>query len=48
MTIAEVCLIIGNIHLAISLRDKPVTIRIMSLCYLVLGFISMGTDAVLK
>jgi len=42
MTKAEVYLIIGNIFLAISLRDKPVTISILSFCYLVSGFIFMG------
>jgi len=42
MTKAEVYLIIGNIFLAISLRDKPVTIVILSFCYLVLMVISMG------
>jgi len=42
MTKEEVYLIIGNIYLAISLRDKPVTIGILSFCYLVLVFISMG------
>lgn len=35
-------LIIANIYLAISLRDKPVTISILSLCYFVLCAISMG------
>ena len=42
MTKADVYLIIGNIFLAISIRDKPVTISILSFCYLVLGFISRG------
>ena len=42
MTKEEVYLIIGNIYLAISLRDKPVTIVILSFCYLVLMVISMG------
>lgn len=35
-------LIIANIYLAISLRDKPVTTSILSLCYFVLCAISMG------
>jgi len=42
MTKAWFYLIIANIYLAISLRDKPVTISILSLCYFVLCVISMG------
>jgi hypothetical protein len=42
MTKADVYLIIGSIYLAISLIDKPVTIVILSFCYLVLMVISMG------
>jgi hypothetical protein len=40
MNKADVFFIIANVYLAQNLRDKPVSIAIMSLCYFVLYFIS--------
>ena len=48
MTKADVFMIIANVYLAQNLRDKPVTTAIMSVCYFVMGLITMGTIAVLK
>jgi hypothetical protein len=48
MTKSDFFLILANIYLAQNLRDKPVTTAIMSVCYFVMGLITMGTIAVLK
>jgi hypothetical protein len=42
MTKSDVFLILGNIYLAQNLRDKPVSIIIMSLSYFLLSLIALG------
>ena len=48
MTKADVFMIVANVYLAQNLRDKPVSIAILSLSYFLLSLIPWGTAAVLK
>jgi hypothetical protein len=48
MTKGDAFMIIANVYLAQNLRDKPVTIGILSVSYLLLSIIAWGTAAVLK
>jgi hypothetical protein len=48
MTKSDFFLILANVYLAQNLRDKPVSIAIMSLSYFVLSIIAWGTETILK
>jgi hypothetical protein len=48
MTKADVFMIIANVYLAQNLRNKPVSIAILSLSYFLLSFIALGNADVLK
>jgi hypothetical protein len=48
MSKADVFMIIANVYLAQNLRDKPVSIAILSVSYFLFSLIAWGTAAVLK
>ena len=48
MNKSDLYLIVGNLFLAQHLRNKPLTLLALFAFYMILYFVNLGTEAILK